>query len=64
LPKYYQEASIYPPLHPIPHEKAPLQQANKFSLEILVYNFYPDAIHILSEIASTVPKAQQDPQLD
>jgi len=51
-------------LHPIPHEKAPLQQANKFSLEILVCTFYPEAIQSLSEIASTVPKAQQDPQLD
>jgi hypothetical protein len=47
-------------LHPIPHSS---QHVIKSSDETLVYNYYPEAIQILSEAASAIPKAQQEPQL-
>ena len=59
--QYYQAASGYPPLHPSPQL---VQHANKLVEEILVYNFYPLAMQILSLIASEAPKAQQLPQFD
>jgi len=40
------------------------QQATKSFADILVYLVYPDAIQILSDIASTAPNAQQLPQSD
>jgi hypothetical protein len=40
------------------------QQANKSFEEILVCKVCPEATQILSDIASTAPKAQQDPQSD
>ena len=50
---------VYWPLHPIPQVQ---QQERRFSAEMLGWLSPLLAIQILSEIASTAPKAQHDPQ--
>ena len=57
--QYLQAYWGYPPSHPKPQEE---QQANKFSAETLVWRVCPDWMQILSLMASTAPKAQQEPQ--
>jgi hypothetical protein len=51
----------YPPLQPDPQLDP--QQVSRSSAEILTWSFCPLEMQIRSLIASTAPKAQQEPQV-